>query len=534
MESSHPEYARTVFFYSEMERRRIWIAIGISAAVIVLTLAVIGTVIIHRAGPILKSRITQTLSARFNSRVELDRLNVSVLRGLEVAGDGLRIYPTDDIVAAGASRPLIAIQHFVFHSGVFGLFVRPLHVSTVTVNALEIHIPPRQDRKKSAEGEKHKGAISIVVDEIVCTNSRLIIDTVNTKKDPKDFELQRITLRNVGPNAPWHYDATLVNAIPRGDIHARGTFGPWNNESPGDSSVTGSYTFDHADLNAIKGIGGVLSSSGNFKGQLNRIEIDGTTETPDFSLDTAHHPMPLHTQFHAIVDGTTGDTYLQPVNAKLRNSSFTTSGAVINIKGEGHLIDLDVDVPAAHLEDFLDLAVNTRPAVVTGVIGTKTKLRIGPGKESVPQKLSFNGEFTLRNMHFSNRQVQEKVDMLSERAQGRPEEANAGAEVVPSQMTGTFSMDKGVIHFANLRYRLPGARVNLAGVYSLDGEQFDFRGKILTDATLSQMVRSPVLSGLLKIVSPFFKKPYAGAEIPVSISGTRSEPHFGLDILRRR
>jgi hypothetical protein len=518
-----------------MERRRIWIAIGIFAAVIVIALAVIGTLVIHRAGPILKSRITQTLSARFNSRVELDGLNVSVLRGLEVAGDGLRIYPTDDVVAAGATRPLIAIEHFTFRSGVFGLFVRPLHVGTVTVNALEIHIPPRQEREKPANGgEKHRGAISVVVDEIVCTNSRLIIDTVNPKKDPKDFELRRITLRDVGPNAPWQYDATLVNAIPRGDIQARGTFGPWNTNDPGDSSITGTYTFGHAELNTIKGIGGLLSSTGNFKGQLNRIEVDGTTETPDFSLDTARHPMPLHTQFHAIVDGTTGDTYLQPVNAKLRNSSFTTSGAVINIKGEGHLIDLDLDVPAAHLEDFLDLAVNTRPAVVTGIIGTKTKLRISPGKESVPQKLSFNGEFTLRNMHFSNRQVQEKVDMLSERAQGRPEEAHAGAEVVPSQMTGTFSMDRGVIHFADLRYRLPGARVNLTGVYSLDGEQFDFRGKILTDATLSQMVRSPVLSGLLKIVSPFFKKPYAGAEIPVSISGTRSEPHFGLDLLRKR
>ncbi len=518
-----------------MERRRIWISAAVSAVIIGITIAVIGTVIIHRAGPILKSRITQTLSARFNSRVELDGLNVSVLRGLEVAGDGLRIYPTDDVVAAGASRPLIAIQHFAFHSGVIGLFVRPLHVSTVAVNALEIHIPPRQERAKPAyAGEKHRGAISVVVDEIVCTNSRLIIDTSNPNKDPKDFELGRIALRNVGPNSPWHYDATLVNAIPRGDIHARGDFGPWNTDDPGDSPVTGTYTFDHADLSTIKGIGGVLSSTGNFKGQLNRIEIDGTTETPDFSLDTARHPMPLHTQFHAIVDGTTGDTYLQPVNAKLRNSSFTTSGAVINIKGQGHSIDLDVEVPAAHLEDFLDLAVNTRPAVVTGIIGTKTKLRIRPGKESVPQKLSFNGEFTLRNMHFSNRQVQEKVDMLSQRAQGRPEEANAGAEVVSSQMTGTFSMDKGVIHFADLRYRLPGARVNLAGVYSLDGEQFDFRGKILTDATLSEMVRSPVLSGLLKVVSPFFKKPYAGAEIPVSISGTRSEPHFGLDLFRKR
>ena len=124
--------------------------------------------------------------------------------------------------------------------------------------------------------------------------------------------------------------------------------------------------------------------------------------------------------------------------------------------------------------------------------------------------------------------------MLSERAQGRPDEARAGAAVVASQMTGMFSMDAGVIRFTELAYRLPGARIDLEGIYSLDGRQFDFRGKVLTDATLSQMVSSRWASSLLKIVSPFFKKPYAGAEIPVRISGTISEPKFGLDLFGKR
>ena len=84
----------------------------------------------------------------------------------------------------------------------------------------------------------------------------------------------------------------------------------------------------------------MLSSVGDFQGQLDRISVDGTTETPNFSLDTANHPMPLHTRFHAVVDGITGDTYLEPVDATLRNSSFTTSGSVINIKGRGHIIEL--------------------------------------------------------------------------------------------------------------------------------------------------------------------------------------------------
>jgi hypothetical protein len=45
------------------------------------------------------------------------------------------------------------------------------------------------------------------------------------------------------------------------------------------------------------------------------------------------------------------------------------------------------------------------------------------------------------------------------------------------------------------------------------------------------MVGSPVGSFLLKAISPFFhKKGGGGADIPVSVSGTKSEPKFGLDV----
>ena len=460
-----------------------------------VVLVIVGAVMIHRAGPILKGRVTETLSARFNSRVELDSLNVSVLHGLEVSGDRLRIFPPDDVVAAGASQPLIAIEHFSFHAGLIGLLLEPMHVGLVQVNGLQINIPPREMRRQASEkSRKHGGKIKILVDEIICDNSRLIIGTAKPDKDPKEFELKHIELHDVGPNAPWRYDATLTNAIPRGEIHAAGIFGPWQTDSPGDSSVTGHYTFDHADLNTIKGIGGILSSVGDFKGQLDRIVVDGTTETPDFSLDTANHPVPLHTRFHAVVDGISGDTHLEPVNAKLRNSSFTTSGSVINIKGRGHTIELDVDVPQGQIQDFLDLAVKTEPAVMTGIISTKTKLHIRPGKERVAQKLSLQGNFTLQGIHFTNPKVQDKVDMLSLRAQGEPKKAKPGAKDVNSHMKGAFSLNEGVIQFSNLAYVLPGARVNLDGIYSLDGQQFDFHGKVRTEASLSHMVDSRWLS----------------------------------------
>lgn len=512
------------------KRREVWRWLFVSLLIAVIVLATIGEVVLHRAMPLLKGRVIETLRTRFNSRVEMDGFSVSVLKGLEVSGDGLRIYPVDEVMAAGATEPLIALKHFSFHASLMGLFVKPMHVRVVHVTGMAIHIPPREMRQQAPPHARHLGKIKVTVDEIVFDNSKLIIGTIKPDKDPKEFEMSHIVMRNIGPDAPWNYDATLVNAIPKGNIHATGTFGPWENESPGDSVVTGHYTFDHADLNTIKGIGGMLSSVGEFSGRLNRIVVDGTTDTPNFSLDTANHPVPLQTKFHAIVDGTSGDTYLQPVEARLGNSEFSCSGAVVNMKGKGHNIDLDVNVPDGRIQDFLRLSVKTSPVVMTGRLQMKTELHIRPGKESVSQKIGLKGGFTLREIHFTNPEVEDKVDMLSLRAQGDPKAAKPGAEDVQSQMVGQFVMEDGKLSFSKLDYMLPGADVMLVGEYTLDGDKFEFAGKVRTKAKLSQMVASKWKSVLLKPVDPFFKKNGAGAEIPVKVSGTKSAPKFGLDL----
>ncbi len=505
-----------------------WIFACVLVAIVVL--GVIGEVMVHRAAPILKGRVIDTLSARFNSRVELDALDVSLVKGFQVAGSGLRIFPEDEVVAAGATEPLITLKHFSFHADWAGLFAKPMHVGTAYVSGMAIQIPPKEMRAKAPKGQRRIGKIQIVVDEIVFDDSKLVIGTSKPDKDPQDYELSHIVMREVGPTKPWDYDATLVNAIPKGDIHAKGTFGPWNNDSPGDSTVTGRYTFDHADLDTIKGIGGILSSVGEFTGQLDNIVVDGTTETPDFSLDTANHAIPLHTKFHAIVDGTNGDTYLQPVEAHLGGSEFSCRGAVINVKGKGHIIDLDVSVPAGRIQDFLQLAVKTTPVVMTGGLTMKAKLHIPPGTESVTKKLGLQSRFTLQQIHFTNPEVEDKVDMLSLRAQGDPREAKPGAPDVHSQMVGQFVKAGEQLKFSKLDYSLPGATVTLVGEYSLDGDKFEFAGNVKTNAKLSQMVASKWKSLVLKPVDPFFKKDGAGAEIPVKVSGTKSAPKFGLDL----
>jgi hypothetical protein len=62
----------------DSKRKRVWKWIGIGVLIAVVVLVVIGNVVLYRAGPIFKARIIETLSTRFESRVELDNLDVSL------------------------------------------------------------------------------------------------------------------------------------------------------------------------------------------------------------------------------------------------------------------------------------------------------------------------------------------------------------------------------------------------------------------------------------------------------------------------
>jgi hypothetical protein len=102
------------------------------------------------------------------------------------------------VAAAGANQPLIAIEQFSFHSGLFGYFLEPMHVRVVQVTNLQINIPPRQMREQAIERTKeYKGKMKIVVDEIICDKSRLIIGTSNPNKDPRDSRRAHVLCRRM-------------------------------------------------------------------------------------------------------------------------------------------------------------------------------------------------------------------------------------------------------------------------------------------------------------------------------------------------
>jgi hypothetical protein len=508
---------------------------GIVALVFFAGSVVAMRLVIARAEPILYARIIQTLSTRFQGKVELAGFEVAVGDGIQVSGSGLKIFgATDPNPHEPGVQPLINVGQFRFQTSVHNLFRLPMHVDTVYVSGLELNIPPKGNRQEMTGLGSKSGKLSIVVDKFLCEDAKLLINTSNPDKPPLEFAIGNLKLKDVGPGQPFQFDATLVNPKPVGDIHSTGLFGPWQPGAPRDTPVQGNYSFSNADLGTIKGIAGILSSSGEYSGTLGNIVVHGTTDTPDFRLATSGHPVTLRTEFHAIVDGTSGDTYLRPVDATFLRSSLTARGSVVRVNTpHGHDISLDVVLDHARIEDLLQLGVRTEPPYMTGPVEMNTKLNLVPGEGNVADRLKLAGTFHVPQTRFTNEKVQGKLDTLSLVTQGKPKEAHAHSEQnVTTDLRGVFTLQDGLLSFSFLHFLIPGTHVDMTGVYSLDGQTFDFHGKARLQASLSQM-NTGWKSILLKPVDRFFRKDGAGTEIPIRISGTQSEPHLGLDFGRK-
>jgi hypothetical protein len=508
-----------------------WYWIGGIALLLVIVAAIALSIVISRAQPIVRERVIETLSTKFKAKVELDDFNVSLLQGLQVSGKGLRIFgEMDPNNHEPGIQPLIAVAAFSFRTGILDLLRSPMHVDTVHVKGLQLNLPPREQRAQMESMGPKNGKIKITVDKLVCDDTQLIINTLKPGKLPLEFDIASLKMTSIGPDGPMHFDADLTNPKPVGNVLSNGTFGPWNADSPRDTPISGSYSFNNANLGTIKGIGGILSSTGKYEGILDKITVDGATDTPDFRIAISGRPVPLHTDFHAIVDGTSGDTYLQPVKARILNTWLTANGSVVRVKDpKGHLVDLDVVIEKGKIDDLLKLAVRTDPPIMTGTVQLKTKFVLPPGEPDVSNRMKLSGNFQVSDAHFSNDKIQGKIDAISMRSQGKPKLAQDNIpDNIPSEMKGTFSLAEGTITFSQLQFHVPGTQVDLTGLYSLDGNQFDFHGKARLDAKLSQMVTG-WKSILLKPADPFFSKHGAGTEIPVKITGTKSEPHFGAD-----
>src|SRR5271168_3743062 len=159
--------------------------------------------------------VVRSLSERFDTEVALGDLHVSAFPELRVVGRNLTIYHRER-----NDLPFIHIDSFTFHLGVLGIFRVPHEIRSVSVQNMTITIPPRQEKhltgatkSPSTPAAKTQEPLpAIVVDEILCDNTTLVILPKKAGKLPLEWDIHALNLYHAGANQSMEFHGTLTNA----------------------------------------------------------------------------------------------------------------------------------------------------------------------------------------------------------------------------------------------------------------------------------------------------------------------------------
>ncbi|MBW8712587.1 MAG: hypothetical protein JF632_00725, partial [Acidobacteria bacterium] len=411
---------------------------------------------------VLRQLVIDTLADRLDSEVQLESFSVDTFPTVHVTGTNLiiRHKGRKDV------PPLVSVASFQLDGGLFGLLSRPRRFRTVSLTGLQINIPPgfKKDTEQAAATSGHAsddgGPAAIVVDTMEANDAALTLIPKRAGKEPRVFAIHRLKMTPLGRAETMSFVATVINPIPKGRVEAKGTFGPWNREDPGETPLGGGYTFNDVVLSTVKGIGGGLTSKGTFDGQLDRIGVKGTTHSPDFRVNVSANAVPLDTRFEAVVDGTDGDTYLNSVDGTFLQTSLTARGAIVGAEGvKGRTVNLHVQIDKGRIEDVLRLGVKGNDPAMTGALALHADLNLPAGPQDVMDRLRLTGSFHVSDAKFSNKEIQANLSDLSERARGLDPDEHATH--VASNFHGQFGLANDVLSLHHGAFDIPGALVQV-------------------------------------------------------------------------
>src|SRR5688572_14908152 len=176
-----------------MTRKKQWwlLAAGVTAAAGLLTLAVAAHVLGNRFDPYIREQAILYLEGRFDSEVELSDIRVrlpqmSPLKLLVNRGRGTtaRVDGHNLVLRSKVHRnapPLFVMKEFSFEVDLGTLFEESKRVLRVTIDGLEVNIPPKGQRTGTtgASGEG-MSVPDVLIEEVILTDSVLTI----LPKDP--------------------------------------------------------------------------------------------------------------------------------------------------------------------------------------------------------------------------------------------------------------------------------------------------------------------------------------------------------------
>jgi hypothetical protein len=507
---------------------RRWIYAG--AAFLVLA-AAIGAVLLALNWPFTEAAVTKTLQDRFARDVKIRSFR--------------RTYFPPGFVAEGIEflhrkrkglPPLITVQTLALRGTYSGLLRIHKQVNDVRLSGLHVLIPP-----KAADGTRSVFPLTnstsgqtLAIGEISTAGAVLEFISNEPGQDRFILKIDQLTLDHVGESDPVTFHARFKNTEPPGEIRSDGRFGPWNDDDPGSTALSGSYTYEHVKLGVFEGIAGTLSSEGKFGGTLGHIDAEGDVDVPDFMVSSSGHAVHLASKFQAVIDGTNGDTHLSRVESHLGRTTVISQGDVKGHPGQhGKTVTLTMSVSQGRVEDLLRLFSGSVKPAETGSVQLRTKVDLPPGPQGFLRRLRLDGEFGIGGGRFTDATVQMPVNRLAESARGeKKDQEEVDPATVLSNLKGHVSASGGIARLSNVSFTEPGTLAEIEGTYNLLDKNLNLRGVLHTNGKLGDTT-SGFKSVVLRALNPFLKKKTV-TEVSFKITGTSSDPSFGLDLTAKR
>jgi hypothetical protein len=504
-------------------RYRRWPGILIALAVIFVA----ALVLLAQYFPFSEKNVTESLRGTSPSTLTVDHFEAVYFPRPGCKAEGITFRSKS---SAPESSPLVTIQKLTIQGSYADFLLRPHHISRVFLDGLRVQIPPLGNAGDFSGGYS---ASQITIGEVVANAA--VLEFARAINHPSlRFDIHELSLGSVSAKDGMSYRVTMQNPEPSGEIRSTGHFGPFNARNPGQTAVSGTYSFDRADLSAFHGIAGMLASEGTFSGPLAHIDVQGTTDVPDFEIVRSRHAERLRTHFQAAVDGTDGDVALNNVNASYLSTGISAKGNVAHKEGwAGKFTSLDFAVRDGRIQDILRLFVSEDRPPMSGVTGFQAHVTIPPEGRPFLKEVTLQADFEIGGGHFEKPSMQDSVDKLSETARGQKkaqqnEDENNPADNVISALRGHVVLRNGLATFTDLSFTVPGADARMHGTYNLLNAKIDFHGTVKMDAKFSQSTTG-IKSVLAKVLDPFFDKKH-GSVVPVLVDGTYHKPHFGVDL----
>jgi len=506
---------------------KMWKTVLFSGAAMVVVVAVAG-VFLLRHWPFSREAVLKDLEEASMSKVQM-----GAFHGTYFPRPGCELeHVTFQHNSKAGTPPLITIEKLRIEGTLWGVFTR--HLRRIRADGLHILIP-RRDSDEQFQAPKRS---TFVIDDFMADGAVVEVESRDLQTPSLKLLLRTFTISNVGSSGPASFRAQLSNSKLPGEIITKGTFGPWNPDDIGKVTVSGDYLFEHVDLSAVPGIAGLLSSSGKFSGTLNYIEVQGVTDTPSFALTSSSHRVQVKTQFHAVVNGVNGDTFLQRVSGTFGETTVWSRGSVAGgTAWPGKVTSIELEATDGRIQDLLLLFARSERSPMSGNVSFRANVSIPPGKRSFLERVELHGTFGIGAGTFSQSSTQKGVNHLSLGASRddnvrKPAGEQGEPETVLSDLKGQVLLRDGTARFSNLSFTVPGALAQMDGTYNLITEKIDLHGMLKTDSAPSNTTHG-IKSLLMKALDPFFKKQMAGYAMPVKVTGTYEHPIFGLDLGRK-